>query len=206
MKLSIITINYNNKTGFQKTIDSVVTQTWQDFEWVIIDGGSTDGSKELIVSVSEKIREKKLVQGGFFWCSEIDDGIYNAQNKGILKAEGDYVLLLNSGDYLASPDVLSEVFSHDMWKEDFILGNMIVHEEDGDYIWDIKEDALTARQFFYGTLPHPGTFIKRSLFDHFGLYDESFKICADWKFFVETILYGAASVKKIPVKQARREG
>ena len=78
MKLSIITINYNNKAGLQKTIDSVVAQTWRDFEWIIIDGGSTDGSKELI---------EQYQQHFAYWCSEPDKGVYNAMNKGIDKAK-----------------------------------------------------------------------------------------------------------------------
>ena len=80
MKLSIITINYNNKAGLQKTIDSVICQTWKDYEWIIIDGGSTDGSKELI---------EQYQQYFAYWCSEPDKGVYNAMNKGITKAKGE---------------------------------------------------------------------------------------------------------------------
>ena len=89
MKLSIITVNYNNKAGLQKTIDSVVCQTWRDFEWIVIDGGSTDGSKELI---------EQYQQHFAYWCSEPDKGVYNAMNKGISKAKGEYLNFMNSGD------------------------------------------------------------------------------------------------------------
>ena len=89
MKLSIITINYNNCDGLQKTIDSVIAQTWRDFEWIVIDGGSTDGSKELLEQYKEHFS---------YWCSEPDKGIYNAMNKGIAKANGDYLNFMNSGD------------------------------------------------------------------------------------------------------------
>ena len=189
MRLSIITINYNNKQGLQKTIDSVISQTFNDFEWIVIDGGSTDGSRELI----EKYQEYFA-----FWCSEPDKGIYNAMNKGIRKANGEYCLFLNSGDFLANVDVLEKVFEYNL-NIDFILGNIIVNVAGIDYIWDIKEEMLTARQFFYGTLPHPGTFIKRSMFDKYGLYDETMRICSDWKFFVEAILIGQSGIKKIPI-------
>ena len=80
MKLSIITVNYNNREGLQRTIDSVVSQTFRDFEWIVIDGGSTDGSKELI---------KQYADHFSYWVSEPDKGIYNAMNKGILKATGE---------------------------------------------------------------------------------------------------------------------
>jgi glycosyltransferase involved in cell wall biosynthesis len=196
MKFSIVTINYNNKEGLQRTIDSVVSQTFHDFEWLLIDGGSTDGSRDLL--------EKNQIHFSY-WCSEKDKGVYNAQNKGIQRAQGEYVLLLNSGDYLADADVLAKVVKCDA-HSDFILGNMIVQHEGIKYIWDIKEEMLTARQFFYGTLPHPGTFIKRTMFDKYGLYDENMKICSDWKFFVEAILIGQSSIKKIPVTISVFEG
>lgn len=189
MKFSIVTINFNNREGLQRTIDSVVSQTYRDFEWLLIDGGSTDGSRDLI---------EKYQSHFSYWCSEKDQGIYNAQNKGIQRTQGEYVLLLNSGDFLADADVLAEVVKCDV-HSDFILGNMIVHADGEDYIWDIKAEMLTARQFFYGTLPHPGTFIRREMFDKYGLYDEKMKICADWKFFVEAILIGQATLVKIPI-------
>ena len=196
MKLSIITVNLNNKEGLKRTIDSVVAQTFRDFEWLLIDGGSTDGSRELIEDNQHNFS---------YWCSEKDKGIYNAQNKGIQRSKGEYVLLLNSGDYFADANVLTEVVGCNV-QSDFILGNIIVHEDGDDYIWDIKEEALTARQFYYGTLPHPGTFIKRVMFDRFGLYDETWKICSDWKFFVEAILIGQATLTKIPVTISVFEG
>ena len=100
MTLSIITINYNDVHGLQKTINSVLSQTWKDYEWIIIDGGSTDGSKELI---------EKYQQHFSFWCSEPDKGIYNAINKGIAHAHGDYIQFLHSGDYLFEPTTLEKV-------------------------------------------------------------------------------------------------
>jgi glycosyltransferase involved in cell wall biosynthesis len=89
MKLTIITINYNNKEGLVKTFDSVRVQTWKDFEFIVIDGGSTDGCKELIEQ-NHQIN---------YWVSEKDSGVYNAMNKGIRKATGDYVIFMNSGDF-----------------------------------------------------------------------------------------------------------
>lgn len=98
MKISIITINFNNKDGIEKTISSVVAQTYKDIQYIIIDGDSTDGSVEVIKKYHEDID---------YWISEPDKGIYDAMNKGILKATGDYVLFLNSGDYLSIEELLT---------------------------------------------------------------------------------------------------
>ena len=110
MKLSIVTINYNNLSGLQKTIDSVLQQSFKDYEWIIIDGGSTDGGKELL--------EKN--QNHFaYWCSEPDKGIYNAINKGLSHATGDYIQFLNSGDWLYDSTILEKVFTQ-ILKENYI--------------------------------------------------------------------------------------
>lgn len=101
MRLSIITINYNNLEGLKKTVRSVMDQTWRDFEWIIIDGGSTDGSRELIEEVAA--RPDSQVS---YWCSEPDKGIYNAMNKGTAKAKGEYYLFLNSGDSLYDNEII----------------------------------------------------------------------------------------------------
>lgn len=97
--LSIITINYNNKNGVQKTIDSVLSQSFEDYEWIVIDGGSNDGSKELL----EKYQEHFA-----YWCSEPDNGIYNAINKGLSHTTGDYIQFLNSGDWLYDSTALEK--------------------------------------------------------------------------------------------------
>src|SRR5688572_27521016 len=98
-KISIITINYNNLDGLKRTVDSVVNQTWQEFEYIVIDGGSTDGSGAYIESKSKHFH---------YWVSEPDKGIYNAMNKGIVKATGEYLLFLNSGDHFFNDTVLEK--------------------------------------------------------------------------------------------------
>ena len=97
MKYSIITVNYNNKEGLRKTIESVISQTFRDFEYIVIDGGSSDGSAELLKEYSDKIT---------YWVSEPDKGIYNGMNKGIAKATGDYLNFMNSGDCFYDQQVL----------------------------------------------------------------------------------------------------
>lgn len=189
MKLSIITVNLNNKSGLQKTIDSVISQTYKDFEWIIIDGGSTDGSKELIKKYSQYIT---------YWVSEPDKGIYNAMNKGIVKAKGEYLLFLNSGDYLINTNIIEQAFPF-MNNADFVYGSLQLVNRDGDIkIWDIPIDSVTGEFFLNSTMPHPATFIKKEKLLQYGGYDESYKIAADWKFFMDAILFGNSSLKKMP--------
>lgn len=115
MKLSIITINYNNIEGLKRTINSVISQTWHDFEWIIIDGGSTDGSKEVIEQNKQHLS---------YWCSEPDKGIYDAMNKGIVKANGEYINFMNSGDGYASENILLNVFTQNH-EGDILYGDWI---------------------------------------------------------------------------------
>lgn len=187
MKLSIITINFNNRDGLQKTIDSVITQTWKEFEWIIIDGGSTDGSKELIEKYSSYIT---------YWVSEPDKGIYNAMNKGIKVATGEYCLFLNSGDGLVSSDVLKKVFQRNI-NTDFITGNMILLSNPIRRIHGIHSNNITCANMIFETICHPTTFIKKTLFDTFGMYDENLKIVSDWKFFFYCIIIRNCTIKYI---------
>ncbi|KIA85258.1 glycosyltransferase family 2 protein [Flavobacterium sp. AED] len=175
-KISIITINYNNLVGLKRTVESVLNQTWKEFEYIVIDGGSTDGSMTYIESQNEHIN---------YWVSETDNGIYNAMNKGILKATGEYLLFLNSGDYFYSDTSLQEnqnrIANHDL-----IYFNLNVIDDNNRFLKKYPNQL----SFFYfrnDTLPHPATFIRASLFSKIGMYDESFKIVSDWKFFMESI-------------------
>lgn len=190
MRLSIITINYNNKQGLQKTIDSVISQTFKDFEWIVIDGGSTDGSKELIEKNQKNIT---------YWCSEPDNGVYHAMNKGIARLRGSYVLFLNSGDWLIDDNVL-KTFVETNPMEDIVYG-YVEREIEGvqqRLKGFLHQDTITMVDLYYRTIPHQGTFFKTNLFQRFGVYDENLKILADRKFYVESIIYGDASVKFIP--------
>ena len=179
LKLSIITINLNNNEGLQKTIDSVLNQTYKNYEHIIIDGGSIDGSVEVI---------KKYKNNRLKWISEKDNGIYNAMNKGILKSSGVYLLFLNSGDFLYSPQVLENVFNNTL-DADLICFSLKIEllDKNESIIHSIKNNKITNRYIFYQPILHPSTLIKRELFVKFGLYDESFKIAGDYEFFVRVI-------------------
>lgn len=181
MTLSIITINYNNKDGLQKTIESVVKQRVKDFEWIIIDGGSTDGGKELI---------EENAQHFTYWCSERDKGIYNAMNKGIKVANGDYCLFLNSGDCLYDENVVGNVLK-ELDGTDFISGDLWFVDDQGNRVKAaIQPDKVTHHHMFLQTLNHQSTFIKTSLLKK-RPYDDSLKIAADWEQqFHEIILNG----------------
>lgn len=177
-KLSIITIAFNNKHGLIQTMQSVINQNYANIEYIVIDGGSTDGSKEAIEAVSDKLD---------YWVCEPDSGIYNAMNKGIKNATGDYLLFLNSGDWFANNDVLN-TFMQDLEDYDIIYGNRFDHFPDGKIVEE-KFDNIVKFDFlvFESALPHQATIIKRKLFNEIGLYDESLKIVSDWKFFVLAI-------------------
>lgn len=172
--LSIVTINYNNKNGLQKTIESVQNQTWKEFEYIIIDGGSNDGSVEII-------KNNSIVN---YWISEKDNGVYNALNKGIKVATGKYIIFMNSGDYFYDNNVLFSVaptFAADI---SVLYGNSIYFKEDGFKREEIFPRKLSFSFFYTSGINHQACFIKRELFYKYFFYNENYKICADWEFFI----------------------
>jgi glycosyltransferase involved in cell wall biosynthesis len=171
-KLSIITINYNNLEGLIRTIESVVNQTFQEFEYTVIDGGSIDGSAEYIKSQSEKID---------YWISEPDNGIYNAMNKGIVKAKGEFLLFLNSGDVFDNFDVLLNLSKENL-TGNIICGNLYKVGKKNEKLLIPPKDISLIYLFEYG-LPHPSMLIARSLFEQYGLYREDYSIISDWCFY-----------------------
>lgn len=173
LKISIVTINYNNASGLRQTIESVVDQSYPNLEYIVIDGGSTDGSKEVISAYKDQLH---------YWVSEPDQGIYYAMNKGIKAATGDYILFLNSGDFLVDKGIISEVAALSP-NEDLVYGNLICENRPAGEEW-YPSEPLTFNYFYNSTLPHPSTFIKRALFTRIGLYNEQNKVASDWEFFL----------------------
>jgi len=191
MTLSIVTINFNNKSGLEKTLNSVLSQTSTDFEHIIVDGGSTDGSAEVIKGYAETALYKVK------WVSEPDNGIYNAMNKGIGMATGDYIQILNSGDMLAAPDVTERMISevqkmadNEGGLPDIVYGNMTKVDACGKVIGKSGETEYSLRQFYSSTLNHDCAYIRRDLFDKYGYYDENLKIVSDWKWYLQAIGLG----------------
>jgi len=175
--LSIITINKNNSAGLEKTIQSVICQSSSDFEYIIIDGASNDLSVEIIKKYENRIN---------YWICEEDTGIYNAMNKGIKNAHGQYCLFLNSGDILLKPDTLNNVLIEisenpsDIYYSDYFLQ---------DYNVKALPDNLKLSYLLFDHLNHQNTFIKRSLFIDHNYYNENYNICSDHEFFINEIFY-----------------
>lgn len=183
-KLSIITINYNDLDGLKKTVESVQEQTYQDFEHIVIDGGSDDGSEVYIEKYSTRFN---------YSVSEPDTGVYNAMNKGIIQAQGEYLLFLNSGDSFYKKQSLENVIN-DIEPYDIAYCNQMVMGKDKKYLKTYPE-TLSFAYFLKDNIPHQATFMKKSLFENFGVYDEDLKIVADWKFFIDCICKHQVSYK-----------
>lgn len=216
MKLSIVTINYNDAKGLAKTLASVASQTNMktntktecEVEHIIIDGGSADGGVDIIKDYLLKIEDCSL-KIEVKWVSERDKGIYNAMNKGIKMASGDYCQFLNSGDCLLNEYVIEkmvqalvDINSHRNEPIGVMYGNMkkvlpsgkILHDACGGGTREVTYDM-----FYHGCLNHSPAYIRRELFDKYGLYDETLKICSDWKFYMQSLILGGESVQYVDI-------
>lgn len=190
--IDIVTINLNNQKGLERTIKSVLTQTFaNEINYVIIDGGSTDGSVDVIKKYEDYID---------YWVSEPDKGIYNAMNKALSHLKGDYVLFLNSGDFLASETIIERSMEY-LGKHDIVYGNVILYKQKGDFIEKrerIYGNEKINESFFKKTaMHHQATFIRTSYHKkHF--YDETLKIASDWKLLREAIMKDKCTYSTIP--------
>ena len=190
LQLSIITINLNNGNGLNNTIKSVLEQTYINFEFIVIDGGSTDNSIDIIKQFSSQIS---------FWVSEKDSGIYNAMNKGINTAKGEYCLFLNSGDFFYSNETLLNIFSLGL-SEDIFYGDSFRYDKTNrEGFLVIEPDNLSLYHFFKKSICHQSTFIKRELFKKFGYYNEQLQIAADWEFNIIAIVINNCQTKHINI-------
>ena len=220
MKLSIITINYNNAEGLRKTLASVTAQTYADIEHIIVDGGSTDGSVEII---REYVSANGAHSGGsqtgqtgqtgqtkvchqIRWISEKDKGIYNAMNKGIKMATGEYIEILNSGDILFDSQVTQRMIEHlDQTNAErkesigILYGNMIKVNAQGQVVGKSGYTEYSLRQFYSSTLNHDCAYIRRDLFEEYGLYDENLKIVSDWKWYLQAIGLGRVKPEYVDI-------
>jgi len=176
-KLSVITICYNDLAGLKKTVASVAAQDFRDFEYIVVDGGSTDGSADFIRQQSSAITR---------YVSEKDSGIYNAQNKGWRMSSGQYCLFLNSGDFLSDEKVLSAVFKTEP-TADLVYGDILVDNGKDPLYCLGQPDPFSFEDMIYTTMFHPATFIRRSLLEKQNGYDESFRIVADYDFFLRAL-------------------
>ncbi|SHG59060.1 glycosyltransferase family 2 protein [Flavobacterium johnsoniae] len=189
LKISIITINYNNASGLKKTIESISSQTYKEFEFIVIDGGSTDESKDIILKSGDTIS---------YWVSEKDKGVYHAMNKGIKAATGDYVLFINSGDYLHDEKVIQNLVNNLLETDEIVYGNVLLRNEIKN--WEAIQEhpsKLNFSYFFNRTICHQVCLFKRSLFDTIFLFNESYKISSDWEFLIYAIYIEKVNCRKI---------
>ena len=173
MKLSIITVNFNDAEGLERTIISVISQTFHDYEFIIIDGGSTDGSVDII---------KKYESYIDYWVSEPDGGIYSGMNKGLRQAKGEYLNFMNGGDCYHSSDVLETIFALGS-DADIITGE---HSENG--VRNVGKNGVTMLDLYKWAIDHQASFIRRDVALRHP-YDENYRIVSDWKFFIEALIF-----------------
>ena len=183
MDYSIITINYNNCEGLRRTIESVVAQPCRDFEYIVIDGGSTDGSVDVI---------KRYAQQIDYWVSEPDKGIYNAMNKGVAQAHGEYCLFMNSGDMFHDKKVV-ELLHRFADKSDIIYGNAFRVDRVVEY-----PDEITGFYMFNNAICHQSVLIRRDLLVQ-KPYEEDYKIVADWKHMFALLILQGASYRHVNI-------
>ncbi len=185
--VSIITVVYNGEAYLEQTIRSVLEQTYANIEYIIIDGGSTDGTVDII-----KKYEKYIA----YWISEKDEGIYDAMNKGIKAASGEIIGLLNADDYYVDSHVLSKVknaFSAS--SADVVYGDIFLKTQTSTVLSKAHIIGLKYKLFPYSLnwiwagmiIGHPASFIKKNIYDEIGVYDTRFKISADYDFIFKVI-------------------
>ncbi len=188
-KLTIITVNRNNAIGLQRTMESVFKQDYKAFEYIVVDGASTDESVKIIQSFNPSALQL------YSWISESDNGVYEAMNKGIRMATGEYLLFLNSGDYLVNEKVLENVLSKDH-SADFLCGRCNISDKGKVIHTTNPPRTVTFGSLYNGGLAHQSTFIKKELFKKFGFYREDFQYNADIEFWYKSIILGGATTQK----------
>jgi glycosyltransferase involved in cell wall biosynthesis len=199
VKISLVTITYNAAKTIQTCIDSVARQTYKNVEYIIIDGNSSDGTPDIILQNMAHIH---------YFKSEADDGIYDAMNKGIRKATGDVVGLLNADDYFANDNVLSEIASS------FAQNNADLLYADLDYVNPIGKVMRKWRsgdyfpgKFNWGWMPpHPTFYVKREIFEQLGLYNSAYGTAADYELmlrFMHTNMFKVCYLNKVIVNMTQ---
>jgi glycosyltransferase involved in cell wall biosynthesis len=188
-KITVVTVCYNTVHSIEKTILSVINQTYPNIEYIIIDGGSTDGTVEIIKKYSDKIA---------YWVSELDGGIYDAMNKGIKAATGEWINFMNAGDWFLSENVLSDLRKNLSDDIKILRGNIIRIYDN----FKVKSEGITSQEPSFMDMisvpfHHQACLINLELFHKFGLYSTHYKLCSDWKFFFDCIILHHIKTKYI---------
>lgn len=196
-KLSIITINYNNLVGLRKTVESVLAQTYRDLEYIIIDGASTDGSREYLNSIQDHSQADNRL-ANLQIISEPDTGIYNAMNKGIRLAHGEYLLFLNSGDCLAETYTIEQLVKQPLTTD--IAYGYQYDDINGKRVPELCIDVpyITFDTLRNAHIPHQSTLIHRKALLRVGGYDECYKIISDWAFVMKGLFKYDLTIARIP--------
>lgn len=184
--VSIITVCLNSKKYLEQTIQSVINQTYDNIEYLVIDGGSTDGALDVIKKYHHIIDH---------WLSEPDKGIYDAMNKGTELSSGDLVAFINSGDYYHDPDSVRDVV--EFWNSneshaDFLYGNIELFDEvETGLRWNISTDVPLSKLVFGNIIFHPSCFVRRTMFQKYGKFDIKLPVLADYDFALRLYLKNA---------------
>lgn len=187
-KVSIITACKNAAACLARTINSVREQTYTDYEYIIVDGASTDETAGIIESNRDRIGK---------CISEPDRGVWHAMNKGIALAEGEYIYFLNAGDRFYGAETLSAVFRDHVIKEDLAYGN-IIEDHGKRQVHREFPDRITSRFLLGNMICHQATFARKELFERYGYFDERFQFVADYDFLWKCIIKNKVSCKHIP--------
>jgi glycosyltransferase involved in cell wall biosynthesis len=183
MKVSIITVCYNSEKTIEKTIKSVLSQNYKNYEYIIIDGGSTDNTIKIIDKYKKKIDIFK---------SEKDRGIYDAINKGIKYSTGSVISILHSDDVFYDKLTINKVISNfkSNQKIDCLIGNTVIVKNDSKKkLRNYKANFFKNWMLYFGfSPPHPSTFFKQKIYQKYGLYNDKYKIAGDFEFFVRIFL------------------
>jgi len=195
MKISIITVVFNNAATIAQAIDSVLSQDYKDIEYIVVDGKSTDGTTEIISQYGNKIDR---------FVSEKDKGIYDAMNKGIRMATGDVVGILNADDFFYSNNTISAIaaaFDTDSKLEATIGDIVFISDDDHDKILrHYSAKKWRPSQFAWGYMPpHPSFFCKRELYERLGYHQIDYKIAADYELLIRFLLVNKVRFKYIPI-------
>ena len=191
MKISIITITYNSAKTVQRALESVQSQTYTDIEHVIVDGASTDGTKQLIEAYAKQHSNVR-------WISEKDKGIYDALNKGIKLATGDIIGFLHSDDMLYSADSIGQIAAAFEDKNVDVVYGDLQYCSGGKVVRRWKSNDFNPRALKYGWMPpHPTVYVRREVYHQVGEYDEWFRISADYDMMLRIFTAGYKS-KYIP--------
>ncbi|MFZ0390301.1 MAG: glycosyltransferase family 2 protein [Calditrichia bacterium] len=197
MKITIVTVCFNSENTIENTIRSVVSQSYSDIEYIIVDGLSTDNTLQIVNRYSDSV--SRLI-------SERDSGIYEAMNKGVEHATGDFILFLNADDRLiyekTIENFVKRIEPDNESESDVRVGNVIIFDPDKNkgHVW--KSKNISPFSVFRGSVPHPATFYRRDSFTKNGLFDESFKIAGDYEWLIRAVMKTKLTFTKMDILTA----